>query len=122
MNPAPRVIAFDFDGVIARTSGFVHHYHSDVPNDEVVKAIRALKASGNLILVHTTRGDEFVRAYCAEHDIPVDYINRRPDLEGENPGKPIASVYVDDRALNYRGQGADELVRQIETFKPYWQE
>lgn len=116
----PRVIAFDFDGVIAATSGFVHHHHRDVPNAEVVRAITALKAEGYLILIHTTRGDAFVRSYCEDHGIPFDYINRRPDVEGQNPGKPIASVYVDDRALTYRGQDADALVKQITEFRPYW--
>ncbi|HET9641753.1 MAG TPA: hypothetical protein VFP46_02820 [Candidatus Paceibacterota bacterium] len=122
MNPAPRVIAFDFDGVISQTNGFVHHFHSDEPNPKVVEAIKKLRAKGNLILIHTTRGDDFVRGYCEAHGIPFDYINRRPDVEGENPGKPIASVYVDDRALTYRDQDTDALVDEIERFKPYWQE
>lgn len=115
-----RVIAFDFDGVIARTNGFVHHHHRDIPNENVVRAIKLLKEQGNLILIHTTRGDAFVKSYCEDHGIPFDYINRRPDVEGENPGKPIASVYVDDRALTYRGQDAEALIKQINEFRPYW--
>ncbi len=122
MAPGPRVIAFDFDGVIARYTGFVHHHNIEEPNAEVIKAIKMLKEQGYLILVHTTRGDEFVKSYCEQFSIPVDYINRRPDLEGENPGKPIASVYVDDRAINYRGDDAETLVEKIVNFRAYWQE
>ena len=59
--------------------------------------------------------------YCEKFSVPFDYINRRPDLEGENPGKPIAFVYVDDRAICYRGQTAADLLSEIERFKPYWQ-
>lgn len=117
---SPRVIAFDFDGVIATYAGFVHHHDIQPPNPEVVRAIKLLKEQGHSILVHTTRGDAFVARYCEQFSIPVDYINRRPDIEGENPGKPIATVYVDDRALTYRGQAANELVKQILAFKPYW--
>ena len=65
--------------------------------------------------------DEFIKKYCEQFSIPVDYINRRPDKEGENAGKPIAFVYVDDRAICYKGESAEMLVSEILNFKPYWQ-
>ena len=43
------------------------------------------------------------------------------EREGDNPGKPIAFVYVDDRAVCYKGQSAEDLVSEIENFKAYWQ-
>ncbi|MEI6420273.1 MAG: hypothetical protein WCO30_01440, partial [bacterium] len=72
--------------------------------------------------IYTTRGDEFIEQYCKENEIPVDYINRNPEKEGNNPGKPIASVYVDDRNVCYKGQSTEELVDEIENFKPYWRQ
>jgi phosphoserine phosphatase len=117
-----KVIAFDFDGVIARYGGWVDKDHHHEPNPEVFKAIKLLKEKGFKILVHSTRGDELIRNYCEKYSIPVDYINRRPDKEGENPGKPIAYVYVDDRAICYKGEKADDLVKEIENFKAYWEE
>jgi len=116
-----RVYAFDFDGVIAEYEGFKGATHTGKPIDEVVKAIRILKNNGHKILVHSTRGYELLKRYCNENDIPVDYYNRNPELEGENPGKPIASVYIDDRAICYKGQTAEELVEELEAFKAYWQ-
>ena len=121
MNTSAPVIAFDFDGVIARYAGFVAKDDTQEPNPEVVKAIIVLKEKGCRILVHSTREDEFLKSYCEKFSIPVDYINHRPDIAGDNPGKPIAFVYVDDRAICYKGENAETLVSEILNFKPYWQ-
>ena len=121
MSKKSRVFAFDFDGVIAQYEGFVSATHTGEPIQEVVEAIRKLKESGHKILLHSTRGDDLLKTYCTEHNIPFDYINNNPELEGENPGKPIAYVYIDDRAVRYTGQTADQLVSELENFKAYWQ-
>lgn len=117
-----RTIAFDFDGVIAKYVGFVSVDDIQKPNQEVVKAIRILKEQGCAILVHSTRGDAFLKNYCERFSIPFDYINRRPDKQGENPGKPIAYVYVDDRSICYKGEKAEDLVAEITNFKAYWEQ
>jgi hypothetical protein len=62
-----------------------------------------------------------LKKYCEDNNIPVDYINRNPETEGKNPGKPIAYVYIDDRAVCYRGQSTEQLVEEILKFKSYWQ-
>ncbi len=116
-----RVYAFDFDGVISSYEGFKGVEHTLVPIVEVVKAIRILKADGHRILVHSTRGDGLLKRYCEDNDIPVDYYNKNPEIEGENPGKPIAYVYIDDRAICYRGQSAEKLVEEIEQFRAHWE-
>jgi len=119
-NNTKRVYAFDFDGVISQYSGFKGVKHTEKPNNEVVKAIKILKKKGHKILIYSTRGNELLKKYCEEYNIPVDYFNRNPETEGENPGKPVAWVYVDDRAVCYRGQTAEQLVEEIETFKTHW--
>ena len=121
MSKKSRVFAFDFDGVIAQYEGFISETHTGEPIKEVIDAIRKLKENGHKILLHSTRSDELLKNYCIEHDIPFDYINKNPELEGANPGKPIAFVYVDDRAVRYTGQSSDELVSELESFKAYWQ-
>jgi histidinol phosphatase-like enzyme len=115
------VIAFDFDGVIAEYHGYDPKQPILPPVEEVVKAIKILKDKGFKILVYSTRGDKFLKKYCEDFTIPVDYINHRPDKQGENPGKPIAAVYVDDRAVCYKGQNAEDLVNQITEYKSYWE-
>ncbi len=120
MNVSFPIVAIDFDGVLATYNGFVAKDDIKEPNPEVVKAIRLLKEKNFYILIHSTRGNEFIKMYCEKFSIPVDYINRQPHREGENPGKPIAFVYVDDRAICYKGEDAETLVDEIIRFKPYW--
>lgn len=121
MENKSRVIAFDFDGVIAKYSGFVAQDDIQEPIAEVLKAIRLLKELGHKILIYSTRSDEFLKNYCEKFSIPVDYINRRPDKQGGNPGKPVAYVYVDDRSVLYKGEKAEDLVSEIINFKAYWE-
>lgn len=116
-----RPYAFDFDGVIAKYEGFKGVDHFGEPNEVVVEAIRQLSTIGHKIIIYSTRGEESLRKYCLEHNIPVDYFNRNPEIEGENPGKPIAYVYIDDRTVCYRNQTTDELVKEILQFKAHWE-
>ena len=121
MDNKSHTYAFDFDGVITQYDGFRGVEYTGEPNASVVEAIRALKRLGHKIIVHSTRGDASLRAYCTEHDIPFDYINCNPERESENPGKPIAYAYIDDRAVCYRGQSAEQLVEELTSFRVYWQ-
>ena len=119
-TPKGKIIAFDFDGVIANYTGFVSPDDVQEPIGETLKAMHLLKEKGFRILIHSTRGDEFLKAYCKRFSIPFDFINHNPEIQGENLGKPIAYVYVDDRSIQYNGQSAEELVSEIERFKVYW--
>jgi hydroxymethylpyrimidine pyrophosphatase-like HAD family hydrolase len=116
-----RIIAFDFDGVIAQYNGFVSHNDVKEPIVETKKAIEILKKKGYRILIYSTRGDEFLKNYCERFSIPFDFINRNPEMEGENPGKPVAYAYVDDRSILYTDQSAENLVSEIENFKAHWE-
>ena len=81
-----KIIAFDFDGTIAQYHGFVSSHDVQEPIAETVKAIHLLKNKGFRILIHSTRGDEFIRKYCEDFSIPVDFINHNPEIQGENSG------------------------------------
>ena len=116
----PRTVAFDFDGVISEYHGFEGIEHTGEPIAEVVETIRKLKTFGNTILIYSTRGEELIKEYCNKHAIPIDYINDNPLYENQNRGKPVAQVYVDDRAVCFRRQSADALVEEIINFQPYW--
>ncbi len=116
-----KTIAFDFDGVIANYNGFVSREHREEPITETVKAIKLLQEKGFNILIHSSRGDDFLRSYLEGYQIPYDYINHNPNKQGDNPGKPLAHVYIDDRAISFRGQKAEDLVSEIENFKAHWE-
>ncbi len=121
-----RAIAFDFLGVVAKHDGLPfsseEKYIEHDPNFEVVEAMRQLREKGYKILLHSTLAHELLEGYVQKHNLPVDEINKNSDVESGNSGKPVAHLYVDDRAFQYRGQTADELVEQIDTFKPYWKQ
>lgn len=121
-NKKGRIIAFDLDGTIAKYNGFISAHDIQEPIEETVKAIQMLKEKGYRILIYSTRGDDFIKEYCERFSIPYDFINDNPEKRGENPGKPIAYLYIDDRAIQYSGQSAEELVSEIESFKPHWKD
>jgi len=118
---AKRTFAFDFDGVIAKYDGiFKGAEHLGKPHKEVINAIKELKKGGYKILIYSTRSSIILKKYCKKYNIPVDYINKNPEYKTGNPGKPVASVYVDDRALCYTGQKAKQLIKELENFKVYY--
>lgn len=123
MNKEKKIkyLAFDFDGVISEYKEFKGHSITSNPNMQVVEAIKILKKDGFKIIAYSTRGNDLLKKYCSENNIPIDYYNENPNKQGENPGKPIAHIYIDDRSLCYRGQKTEELVREIKEFKTYWQ-
>ena len=115
-----KTFAFDFAGVISTYKGsFVSEETcaEDEPNQEVV---RLLHKKGHKIIVHSTLQSSIIAEFCKKHDIPITYINENPEFSQGNPGKPVATVYIDDRAFNYSGQTTEELVEALEKFKPYY--
>jgi hypothetical protein len=50
----------------------------------------------------------------------VDYFNNNPNYKTGNSGKPVASVYLDDRAILYKGQNTKQIVSLLNNFKVYY--
>ncbi len=115
-----RTYAFDFDGVLSKYNGYVSDEHVEEPNEEVVLAIKLLKKQGHKILIYSTKSTKVLKDYCKKHGIPVDYFNENPEYKNGNPGKPVAYAYIDDRAICYKGQTAEQLVKEITKFKTHW--
>ncbi|VAW13466.1 hypothetical protein MNBD_BACTEROID05-322 [hydrothermal vent metagenome] len=119
-----KTIAFDFLGVLTKHDGnsFVSEevYAQSEPNPDVIATMHTLKENGYKVIIHSTLADEIVMAYCLKHKVPIDEINNNSDYKTGNKGKPVAEVYVDDRALQYSGQSPEKLSEQIMNFKPHW--
>src|SRR5271156_2803127 len=98
LNGCRRTIAVDFDGVIAEYDGYKGPTVLGRPRKDVVEALRELRAEGWKIVVHTTRGEQEIGGYLAQHDIVYDEINRNSDYKTGGP-KPVADLYWDDRAI-----------------------
>ena len=116
-----KTIAFDFDGVITKYEGlFRGHDKVDEPRLEIIEVIKRLKEEGYKILIYSTRSNKVLKEYCKKYEIPVDYFNKNPEYKTGNSGKPVASVYIDDRAICYKGQKTEKLLKEIKNFKAHY--
>jgi hypothetical protein len=97
--------AFDFDNTVAKYKGWKGvDYFEDEFISATVEVIRRLKKEGATIIFNTVRGDTAaLRKWLKDRDIPFDSIEK----------KPISLVYVDDRGLNFHGQSAEQLYKDI---------
>ena len=116
----PQTICIDLDGTLAGYDGWKGADHFGAPLPGAREALAGLRARGWRIIIFTTRGDrEKVGAYLRRHGLMFDYINEHPDQPaGTNPGKPFAHVYVDDRAVTYRGDWA-ATIDEVLNFQPW---
>jgi len=67
-----------------------------LPVDGAVEAMRALKAKGHVIIIHTVRGDrpKHVMDWLSYYNIPFDDVTNI---------KPNADLYIDDKAITFKG-------------------
>lgn len=100
-----KTICIDFDGVIASRQYWEGNDKFGATIPGVQNALKVLKKEGFTIIVFTCReADEALKNYLKENDITYDYINENPDQpKKSNHGKPIADIYLDDRAVCFRG-------------------
>ena len=112
-----RTVAVDFDGVIADYDGWKGADALGAPRPDVLAALRQLRAEGWKIVVHTTRGEESIRPYLIDADVPFDELNRNSDYQTAGH-KPVATVYWDDRAVRYSGDALRDLevIRSFRTW------
>ena len=108
-----KVCCLDFDGVINDYPGWQNEGYSEIlgePMGGAKEAIKALRNRGYLVLVHSTRcsysgGMVAITEYLNKYNIRVD---------GVCSNKPPADVYVDDKAVAFRGDWGQTL-RDVET-------
>jgi len=110
-----KIIAVDFDGVIAMYDGWKGEDVLGEPNEKVIRALRELKENFNwYITVFTTRRDTMaLRDWLNRNKVPHDSVNSTSHNPPNTSSKPIFDVMLDDRALRYEGQETKELLRQI---------
>jgi len=119
-------ICIDLDGVICQLRAPGQTYADVAPVPGAIETIRALRAAGHVVIIHTARhmktcegnlGKVIARVgpitldWLARHEVEYDEIYF---------GKPWADVYLDDNALRFRswseiaGDGSN-LPRSAET-------
>jgi len=115
-------IALDLDGVInSYKSGFVAV--DDIPDPPVEGSFEAIKMywnAGMKVYIFSTRNNE-EKGRQAIRDWLVKWGLSREILDSDNfeivSGKPIAKLYVDDRAFHFEGEFPS--VEYVENFKPW---
>ena len=86
----------------------------NAPMPGVHEAFDAFRLSGHKILIHSCNNPGWIRQMCEEHNIRPDYIWGETGLEG---GKPVAALYVDDRAMEFKEwskDAIDEMLARVE--------
>jgi len=105
-----KTIAVDFDGVInPYVKGWQGAGVFETPSKECVAAIKKLHTNYTII-IHTAREQtEFsnIREYLSKHDVEYDEIF---EAKGSR-AKPKAEVYLDDRAVAFRGDWTVALAK-----------
>ncbi|MDR1232158.1 MAG: hypothetical protein LBK61_12265 [Spirochaetaceae bacterium] len=115
-----KTVAVDFDGVInSYKSGWKGPTETDEPVVGAAHALRELFELGHKIIVFSTRantpeGEKTIRDYIME-------ITETPEIYNSieiTDRKPVADVYIDDRAIPFAGDWK-EILKQIDEFKPW---
>lgn len=112
-NPDRPVVCVDVNGVLDLYTGWKDPDHWDPPREGAQAFLRSLAESGFCVVIFTTRHQTQVRRWLRDHGLleHVSAITSR---------KPPAHVFVDDRAVCFRGD-FDDTLRRIAEFKAHWE-
>ncbi len=96
MTQERRTLAVDIDGVVARVRDDLDYANAE-PVPGARDSLMRLRSQGWFIALHTARHFnhlETTRNWLQKHGIPYDHLIM---------GKPTARFYIDDRAVEFRG-------------------
>lgn len=113
-----KTIAVDFDGVINQyRNGFAGKGVFEEPFKDARESLTRLRDDhGWTIIINTCRSEtDQVASYLDYHGIPYDEINHNPTNTklGLSLAKPVADVYLDDRALQFGGSWKGVVARVL---------
>lgn len=115
-----RTICIDIDGTISQYIEWVDAKTFGEVLPHCAETIHHLKADGWFVIIYTTRGDkDEIKIFLDENNIPFDAINENPNQPANaKGGKPLADVYIDDRAIQFDGDW-EGAYQKITGFKPW---
>ena len=112
-----KTIALDFDGVLHRydSKWTTEEVISDGPVEGMAEACRTLLAAGYELVVYSTRaktesGREAMKMWLEQFDFPPMPCSHE---------KPLAIIYVDDRAVRFMGS-AEKMLADIKRCQNAW--
>jgi len=114
MTPRQKVAVFDFDGVISTYNGWRGFDVFGEPIPSTIKVMNDLQSQGWRIVIFTTRHfTPAMQEWLRIAGVTYDDVNNTKHNPPHTSNKPIADVYVDDRAVNFHGQSAPQLMDEI---------
>ena len=114
MEKRKKVIAFDFDGVIASYDGWKGFDVFGEPKYGVIQIMEKLKDEGYKIIIWTTRPfTEAMREWLRINKVPYDSVNRTDHNPPMTSTKPIFHAFIDDRGIGFRNMTPNELYEEI---------
>lgn len=117
-----KTICVDIDGTLVHYENWQGDFHFGQLVSGAVEAMRQLKRQGWYIIIYTTRGNkEAIKSFLTIHGICYDSINENPyQPDNAQGGKPLADVYIDDRAITFDGNWIT-MINKINSFKTWEQ-
>jgi hypothetical protein len=112
-GPPARRACVDLNGVLDEYGGWRGPRHWDPPRPGARAFLAALRERGWHVTVFTTRYYRDAWAWLLQHGL-ADLVHEVTDR------KPPADVFVDDRALRFRGDYQD-ILDEMQVFRPHWE-
>ena len=106
-----KTIAIDLDGVLNEYNGKYDEYKIPNIKNGAKEFITELSKDYQLILF-TTRDNKMAKDWLIKNNIDKYFDNITST-------KPLASIYLDDRALKFEGD-YDKTLNNIKNYKVYW--
>jgi hypothetical protein len=111
--PERLTVCLDLDGVLNLYDGWKGADFFHPPRPGVADFLRALNDRNYRVVVFTIRWPEHVEQWLERNGL-------RGYVDAVTDKKPVAHVYVDDRAICFDGDFARAL-EQIARFKAHWE-
>lgn len=111
--PDPLTVCVDLDGVLNLYDGWRGGDFFHPPRPGAAEFLRRLRENNFRVIVFTIRWAAHVEEW-------LDRNGLRQFVDSVTDKKPVAHVYLDDRAVCFRGD-FEEALRQIAAFKAYWE-
>jgi hypothetical protein len=108
------LVCVDLNGVLDAYTGWRGPDHFDRPRPGARAFLDALRARGFDVVVFTTRHPDGVWAWLREHGL-ADGVADVTDR------KPAAHVFIDDRAICFRGD-FDSTLTEVDRFAAHWED
>lgn len=117
-----KTICIDIDGTICAYEGWKGSDSFGQVLPGAADAILRLHEDGWFVIIFSTRADKNrIEAFLNANNIYFDAINENPNQpENALGGKVLADVYLDDRAITFKGNWEDAY-SEIISFVPWEQ-